>query len=302
MQKMPYKHIAMHLGKTELACRLHYHQLSHGNHRRRRQSTSTNSSTSSTSSRYSMSHQLPLPGYDPHGHTHTLASQYHGGGYHTGPGGYPAMNHSPPRMQHKLLLPKPATVTPEGSPDRLQGVRLDGSLLPQPNVDSDRLHSIYNSHRGSFWSTIAHEYGNNASPGHLENLWRHNPESYRRPPTPGASPNSSTTHLLKPSPFPNYQHSTMQHPKEYAPINHMLNSMPSHDRLGYPMSSSSGGYDILPSTISSLPSLPRLDTRQPQAWSTASAGVPATAITALLNDDKCPRHGDYCGGRCFSQQ
>lgn len=30
MQKMPYKHIAAHLKKTELACRLHYHQLSHG--------------------------------------------------------------------------------------------------------------------------------------------------------------------------------------------------------------------------------------------------------------------------------
>jgi hypothetical protein len=33
---MPYKHIAAHLKKTELACRLHYHQLSHGSNRRKR--------------------------------------------------------------------------------------------------------------------------------------------------------------------------------------------------------------------------------------------------------------------------
>src|SRR3954452_8965584 len=34
--KMPYKHIAAHLQKTELACRLHYHQMTFGNNRRRR--------------------------------------------------------------------------------------------------------------------------------------------------------------------------------------------------------------------------------------------------------------------------
>ncbi|OIW34184.1 hypothetical protein CONLIGDRAFT_629133 [Coniochaeta ligniaria NRRL 30616] len=43
---MPYKHIAAHLKKTELACRLHYHQLSHGSNRRKR--TTSISSGSST--------------------------------------------------------------------------------------------------------------------------------------------------------------------------------------------------------------------------------------------------------------
>lgn len=46
LQKMPYKHIAAHLKKTELACRLHYHQLSHGSNRRKR--TTSVSSGSST--------------------------------------------------------------------------------------------------------------------------------------------------------------------------------------------------------------------------------------------------------------
>ncbi|KKA30284.1 hypothetical protein TD95_003882 [Thielaviopsis punctulata] len=48
MQKMPYKHIAAHLKKTELACRLHYHQLSHGPNRRKR-TTSVSSGSSSHS-------------------------------------------------------------------------------------------------------------------------------------------------------------------------------------------------------------------------------------------------------------
>ncbi|KAJ9150642.1 hypothetical protein NKR23_g3524 [Pleurostoma richardsiae] len=46
LQKMPYKHIAAHLKKTELACRLHYHQLSHGSNRRKR-TTSMSSGSSS---------------------------------------------------------------------------------------------------------------------------------------------------------------------------------------------------------------------------------------------------------------
>lgn len=57
MQKMPYKHIAAHLKKTELACRLHYHQLSHGSHRRKRTSSVSSSascSSNGTSSAYAM--------------------------------------------------------------------------------------------------------------------------------------------------------------------------------------------------------------------------------------------------------
>jgi hypothetical protein len=287
MQKMPYKHIAAHLKKTELACRLHYHQLTHGNHRRRRQSTSTNSSTSSTSSRYSIN-QLPLPGFDPH----TLASQSHGAltGYHLGHNAYSTTHHSPGKLQHKLLLPKPPTITPESSPDRSQGLRFDAGMLPQPSVDPDRLHSIYNSHRGPFWSAIAAEYGNNLSPGQLEDIWRHNTNSFRRPPTPDGSPNSSTAHLLKPSPFPNYSNTTLQNPKDYG-VGHMMTGMTTQDRMYSMAPMSSTSYDA-------LPSLPRLDTRQP-SWSNPSAGVPATAITALLTEDKCPRHAEYCGGRCY---
>ncbi|KAG8426515.1 hypothetical protein J3459_008044 [Metarhizium acridum] len=45
LQKMPYKHIAAHLNKTELACRLHYHQLSHGSTRRKRTASCSSGSS-----------------------------------------------------------------------------------------------------------------------------------------------------------------------------------------------------------------------------------------------------------------
>lgn len=47
MQKMPYKHIAAYLKKTELACRLHYHQLSHGSNRRKRTTSMSSGSSNS---------------------------------------------------------------------------------------------------------------------------------------------------------------------------------------------------------------------------------------------------------------
>ncbi|TDZ36136.1 hypothetical protein C8034_v002259 [Colletotrichum sidae] len=50
LQKMPYKHIAAHLKKTELACRLHYHQLSHGSNRRKQRTTSVSSGSSANHS------------------------------------------------------------------------------------------------------------------------------------------------------------------------------------------------------------------------------------------------------------
>lgn len=45
LQKMPYKYIAAHLKKTELACRLHYHQLSHGSNRRKRATSCSSTGT-----------------------------------------------------------------------------------------------------------------------------------------------------------------------------------------------------------------------------------------------------------------
>lgn len=59
LQKMPYKHIAAHLKKTELACRLHYHQLSHGSNRRKR--TTSVSSGSSAGQSPVLATSMPSP-------------------------------------------------------------------------------------------------------------------------------------------------------------------------------------------------------------------------------------------------
>jgi len=55
---MPYKHIAAHLKKTELACRLHYHQLSHGSNRRKR---TTPASSGSPNCSHSPTLQTSMP-------------------------------------------------------------------------------------------------------------------------------------------------------------------------------------------------------------------------------------------------
>lgn len=60
LQKMPYKHIAAHLKKTELACRLHYHQLSHGSNRRKR-TTSISSGSSTGGHSPTMLASIPSP-------------------------------------------------------------------------------------------------------------------------------------------------------------------------------------------------------------------------------------------------
>jgi len=57
---MPYKHIAAHLKKTELACRLHYHQLSHGSNRRKR-TTSISSGSSTGGHSPTMHASIPSP-------------------------------------------------------------------------------------------------------------------------------------------------------------------------------------------------------------------------------------------------
>lgn len=65
---MPYKHIAAHLKKTELACRLHYHQLSHGSNRRKRTtSVSSGSSTGGHSPIMTASMPSPIHEHGAHG-------------------------------------------------------------------------------------------------------------------------------------------------------------------------------------------------------------------------------------------
>ncbi|KAL1895636.1 hypothetical protein Sste5346_005106 [Sporothrix stenoceras] len=74
LQKMPYKHIAAHLKKTELACRLHYHQLSHGSNRRKR-TTSVSSGSSTGGHSPIMAASMPSPIHEHGAHSHGHGGQ-----------------------------------------------------------------------------------------------------------------------------------------------------------------------------------------------------------------------------------
>ncbi|KAL7626089.1 hypothetical protein AAE478_002859 [Parahypoxylon ruwenzoriense] len=222
LQKMPYKHIAAHLKKTELACRLHYHQLSHGSNRRKR--TTSVSSGSSTGHSPILPAAVPSPihersprDFSPPGHTgshdpdspnYTTSVQL--------PSIITGANASP---RLPAILPKPATMTiasttptpscgypvsdatrplapspfPQPSPiGQAPALRLDCSLPPpSAHVDIPRLQSIYAAHRSSFWGAIASEYGSGISPIVLEQAWKASmmTMSGQTPITPVTSPN-----------------------------------------------------------------------------------------------------------------
>lgn len=266
MQKMPYKHIAAHLKKTELACRLHYHQLSHGSHRRRR-----NSSVSSTASFGSVAQSVCSMGTD--------QDDYSQSSRHTSPMSYSGAPHyirsasvatDSGRSQHKILLPKPRTLTPQGSPEPHNGLRINTEVAYQPRiVDTDRLRAIYEARRQQFWSTVAADYGADVSPAQLEEIWRSS-SSAVRPPTPDASPDGSIMHnpILKSSSIP-YLSPAHSEPKHYSPVN--TSAVPVPERMPY----------MLPMPV------PSSGRARSGTWS--SAPRDNMPIASLLTEDKNPR-------------
>ncbi|KAL8652294.1 MAG: hypothetical protein Q9226_004331 [Calogaya cf. arnoldii] len=189
MHKMPYKHIATTLKKTELACRLHYHQLSFGSKRRRRTPSVTsfasfaNSPSIPSEARRRETPQQPLP---------SISS-------FTTPIETPRENsqdvfRSP--QSHKPIMPKPNQSRPNLPSTR--GLRLITEGIEQYEkktiIDTVRLDKIYDAHRLHFWSTIARSYGGNLSPAALEQAWckAHSIDGSNLPPTPTASPHGSS--------------------------------------------------------------------------------------------------------------
>lgn len=201
---MPYKHIAAQLKKTELACRLHYHQLSFGSKSRRNTSISSRNSFDRSSmtppARMRQSTpQLPLPSFSPPA---SPEAEYRGNRAAAAAGG-------PESQSHKPILPKPVS-----SPLQHQQTQRSGSSSAHPQqkdsrqlrlvtddvetynerqyVDMARLDRLYDAHRLHFWSTIARGYGCNLSPSTLEDAWRraHSVSTSNLPPTPRGSPQS----------------------------------------------------------------------------------------------------------------
>ena len=181
---MPYKHIAAQLKKTELACRLHYHQLSFGSKSRRNTSISSMNSfnRSSMTPPAQMRHstpQLPLPSFSPPA---SPEDEYRA-------------NKALENQSHKPILPKPV-LSPQRAAQDTRPLRLVtddvDSYQERQYVDIARLDRIYDAHRLHFWSTIARNYGCNLSPSTLEDAWRRaHGASSNLPPTPNRSPQSS---------------------------------------------------------------------------------------------------------------
>lgn len=198
---------------------------------------------------------------------------------------YGSNGNSPGRTQHKVLLPKPRPITPDDSPTRLHGLRINtsGSSPQGSSVDTDRLRQIYDNHRNSFWGAIASEYGSDVSAGQLEEVWRQVP-SGNHPPTPEDSPNdrANSYPILQPSPFPPYATAMHQPRKDYAPMHLPSNGPSPSDRYGYAMPTPN-----LSNSYANTPTLGGLS--RASSWSNGASGPP-TAISSLLTEDRCPRH------------
>lgn len=208
MHKMPYKHIAAHLKKTELACRLHYHQMSYGSNRRRRtDSISSTASYNSTSGPGDSLENLPCTQLSPVtsppsspevGSEKTVSSD-------SGP--FQAQRAPVP------ILPKPeASRTPllQSASADPKSLRLDTTIAASKSheyignrnhIDIARLQALYEVHRSSFWSLIASEYSRELkfSGRQLEEAFFANlPSTTIRaasPPTPGPSPHEGSPEL-----------------------------------------------------------------------------------------------------------
>jgi hypothetical protein len=229
---MPYKHIAIHLKKTELACRLHFHQLSYGNkNRRRAASTSTIgsiewSSASPLDHRMQGTPQRQLPTFSVPSTPETYGST--GNSQSTSP-----QNHIP-------ILPKPHPTSqrPAQQTKALRLITKDIKQFKEKQViDTARLNRVYDAHRVSFWSMIAHNYGCNLSPATLEEAWRQSQGVVQSnlPPTPCTSPQSSESASI-----PRVLAATVaaDHRKGFTPINTPRSSVsaPGADKGTFPIS------------------------------------------------------------------
>jgi hypothetical protein len=214
---MPYKHIASHLKKTELACRLHYHQLSHGSNRRKRTNSVTSSGGSALHSPV-MQTSMPSP-ISECVNLHTTSPSYTYSATSPVQIQLPSASSLLPRSIEQsparniihpvAILPKP-TFPRRALSDTNAPLRLDCGMATNPmnigSVDKERLGRIYEAHRTSFWGAIAAEYGPGVSPLLLEEAWKGMVVS-NSPPTPCISPDTANTG----SSYQSYSHKQMMH-------------------------------------------------------------------------------------------
>ncbi|KAF3932868.1 hypothetical protein ABW19_dt0210475 [Dactylella cylindrospora] len=202
-EKVAYKKIALQLNKTELACRLHFHQLQRGSNRRRR-----NLSLSSSDGTGAMT-----------------PSVYSNTGYASS--SYPDLSRrsasptaTPPagelryrdRSSYSPQHPRYHSLT--HSPSAFASRQLDNPS----DVDVARLQKIVDHHRRNMWAAVAADYGEGATPEFLEGFWNKRQEYERKPttpPTPMVSPRAESEQLTRGvSPHQTQSHPLNQHPRK----------------------------------------------------------------------------------------
>ncbi|TQS36135.1 hypothetical protein Golomagni_03423 [Golovinomyces magnicellulatus] len=247
LQKISYKHIAAHLKRTELACRLHYHHLSHTCRRKKAFSASPSSTPNSPNKKKQT--RLPLN--------------------QSGSGSLQAQ--SPPHQYfsftgQNLQLPSTSTLSSHSEfphpPWNLEKTHskhykynfnftcvknnekfqhtteLYSNSMEISQVNLERLSYIYEKHRTSFWQTIASEYGQGAYPLDLEKAWKQNAQNLL-PLTPCASPKANIFYGSTTRCDHHYREQTQQDPipenRSSVSISDLLEivSVDSYQRLGF---------------------------------------------------------------------
>ena len=167
LQKVAYKKVAAHLEKTELACRLHYHQLSHGGNRGKR----THSLSSSSSASSPGQTPLDLSG----SRTHLRFSPINP----TGAIQKPSSSSTASKIKGKPLLPKR-----KQSPGKSKLLRCDTGSIDRETLEK----VIIEVQNKVFWVQVASQYGGSYTPEYLEQYWNNGLKP--APPTRAISPQS----------------------------------------------------------------------------------------------------------------
>ncbi|EPS41841.1 hypothetical protein H072_4208 [Dactylellina haptotyla CBS 200.50] len=204
-EKVAYKKIALQLNKTELACRLHFHQLQRGSNRRRRNLSM--SSSESTNSLYATS-GYPNTSYG--GIVRRSAS----------PGGTPPAADLRYRERNSFSPPSHSrhqswTSSPSGFIHR--------QLENPADVDYSRLQRLVDHHKRNMWAAVAADYGEGVTPEFLESSWNRQQavrQEYERnpagtPPTPMVSPHAEAAQIASGRGLsPGQSHHLNQHPRK----------------------------------------------------------------------------------------
>lgn len=194
LRKVPYKCIAAHLHKTDLACRLHYHQLGSPNSRQDR--TLSMSSTSVASQSAGSTHLPSTTAMRRHS-SPGVTSDSLGRGRSTSVETVSTI--SPPPHPDVTILPEPVSSPHQReNPLRPHTTNLSASQQrARPKIDEVRLRQAYHSAYPHFWALVAADYDSDVTPATLEEAWCNSKSTVtgidrHPPPTPCVSPQSVT--------------------------------------------------------------------------------------------------------------